>query len=579
MQKLKNLEKQVILYAMDRGFSGYLPQVGPWQLHGIELNPYAYELAQMTVWIGWLQWIQSNGFGEPQEPILQALDTFTCRDAILTQHPDGSVTEPEWPAVDFIVSNPPFLGGKKLRTELGDEYVDRMFALWKDRVPAEADLCCYWFEKARQQIESGKCTRAGLLATQGIRGGANRKILARIKASGDVFFAHSDREWILDGATVHVSMLGFDGGAEPTRLLDGHPVATINADLTAGSDLTRAVRLPLNLGLAFMGDTKGGAFDIAEPIARAWLHSPNAHGRPNSDVLRPWMNGMDVTRLPRGMWIVDFQAGTSATSAALYHDPFEYVQVNVMHVRVDNKRAAYAERWWIHVEPRPEMRSCSSKVSRYLATARVAKHRLFVWLMPAVLPDSAIIAFARDDDYFFGVVHSRAHEVWARATGTQLREAESGFRYTPTTCFETFPFPSPSDAQREAIAAAAKELDALRSRWLNPPEWVKEDVLEFPASVDGPWARMVTNPNSDGIGTARYVRLVPVDEKAAAALKKRTLTNLYNDRPAWLANAHRTLDEAVFAAYGWPVSLTDDEVLASLLELNLAQSAAVASGA
>jgi hypothetical protein len=189
------------------------------------------------------------------------------------------------------------------------------------------------------------------------------------------------------------------------------------------------------------------------------------------------------------------------------------------------------------------------------------------------LPDHQLIVFAPADDYFFGVLHSRVHELWARATGTQLREAESGFRYTPTSCFETFPLPSPTDAQREAIAAAAKELDVLRSRWLNPPEWVTEDVLEFPASVDGPWVRMVTNPNKEGIGTARYVRLVPADEKAAAALKKRTLTNLYNERPAWLANVHRALDEAVLAAYGWPPSISDDELLAKLLESNLTTGA------
>jgi type II restriction/modification system DNA methylase subunit YeeA len=223
------------------------------------------------------------------------------------------------------------------------------------------------------------------------------------------------------------------------------------------------------------------------------------------------------------------------------------------------------------------MRAALAPFGRFLAVTQTAKHLVFRWHASVEYAEQTVIVFARDDDYFFGVVHSRVHELWARSTGTQLREAESGFRYTPTTCFETFPFPSPSDVQREAIASAAKELDALRSRWLNPPEWVKEDVLEFPASVDGPWARMVTNPNKDGIGTARYVRLVAVDDKAAVALKKRTLTNLYNDRPAWLANAHRTLDEAVFAAYGWPPSLTDDELLARLLELNLAQSAAEAA--
>jgi hypothetical protein len=224
------------------------------------------------------------------------------------------------------------------------------------------------------------------------------------------------------------------------------------------------------------------------------------------------------------------------------------------------------------------MRDTLRGVRRFVVTPTLSKHRVFVWMQAPTLPDKQLVVFARDDDYFFGVLHSRLHELWARATGTQLREAESGFRYTPTSCFETFPFPSPTDAQRDAIGAAAKELDVLRSRWLNPPEWVKEDALEFPASVDGPWARMVTSPNADGIGTARYVRLVPIDDKAAAALKKRTLTNLYNERPAWLANAHRALDEAVFAAYGWPPTLTDDELLAKLLELNLAMSARTGSG-
>jgi type II restriction/modification system DNA methylase subunit YeeA len=249
------------------------------------------------------------------------------------------------------------------------------------------------------------------------------------------------------------------------------------------------------------------------------------------------------------------------------------VEQHVKAARLRNREGSRRLTWWQHGRTGDAMRTALAPLSRFLALTQTAKHIVFRWEDAVVSPEQTIIVFARDDDYFFGVVHSRVHELWARSTGTQLREAESGFRYTPTTCFETFPFPSPSEVQREAIATAAKELDTLRSRWLNPPEWVKEDVLEFPASVDGPWARMVTNPNKDGIGSARYVRLVPVDEKAAAALKKRTLTNLYNDRPTWLANAHKALDDAVFAAYGWPPSLTDDELLAKLLDLNLAQSA------
>ena len=157
--------------------------------------------------------------------------------------------------------------------------------------------------------------------------------------------------------------------------------------------------------------------------------------------------------------------------------------------------------------------------------------------------------------------------------GTQVRERESGFRYTPTTCFETFPFPDPTPAQRDAIAAAAKELDTLRTNWLNPPEWTKTEVHEFPGSVDGPWQRYVSASNEKGIGTVRYPRIVAKDAASAAKLKKRTLTNLYNERPAWLANAHQRLDAAVFAAYGWPVDLSDDDLLGRLLALNLERAA------
>lgn len=175
-----------------------------------------------------------------------------------------------------------------------------------------------------------------------------------------------------------------------------------------------------------------------------------------------------------------------------------------------------------------------------------------------------------------------AHEVWARAQGTQVRERASGFRYTPTTCFETFPFPAPTDAHREAIAVVAQELNALRERWLNPPESTREEVLEFPASVDGPWARHVEKQSAvsgqlsvpetaaeSAVLPVRYPRLVAQDDECAAKLKKRTLTNLDNERPTWLANAHEKLDAAVFPAYGWPADLSDEQILARLLMLNV----------
>jgi hypothetical protein len=246
----------------------------------------------------------------------------------------------------------------------------------------------------------------------------------------------------------------------------------------------------------------------------------------------------------------------------------------------------------------------------FITTPGVSKHRIYVWRTPETLCNQGTLVFARDGDYFFGVVHSRFHEVWALAQGTQLREKESGFRYTPTTCFETFPFPRPMPKQEAAIAAAAKELNESRERWLNPPEWTVEKILEFPGSIGGPWDRYIAkstirevgrvtpcapsgmNPDASVgsqrraedcppylVGTVRYPRLEPRDADCAAKLKDRTLTKLYNERPAWLDLAHKKLDAAVAAAYGFPAGLTDEQILEKLLSLNLERAAEEAKAA
>ena len=625
LQLLLDLEKEIITCATQLGGRLAL-RVSVQQLRALELNPYAFELAQVSVQIGFLQWRRDNGFDNDRSPVLQNLDGFQNEDALLVPHfrskaktlKDAQAgehagndalkfyTERKWPECDAIVGNPPFLGGKMLRRELGDGWVSGLFQIYGARVEPQADLCCYWFEKARALIADGKCRRAGLLATQGIRGGASRETLKRIKGSGEIFFAESDRAWTLAGAQVHVSMIAFDDGAETERVLDGRAVESINANLAATSaDTTTARRLAGNCGLAFMGDTKGGAFDIGEAEAVRMLSHPNPHGRPNSDVLVPWVNGLDVTRRSREMFIIDFGPERDEFAAACYERPFAHVQRHVFPLRAENKRALYAKYRWRHAEPRPGMFAALAPLPRFLATVAVSKHRLFVWMQAPTLPDHQVFAFARADDYFFGVLHSRIHEVWARAQGTQVRERESGFRYTPTSCFDTFAFPFAHDTgedalqivarfraahyhteqssvlredppprtpdeHRAAISRAAAELNEMRERWLNPPEWIETRVLEFPGSAAGPWARHIdpATVNAEGVGLVRYPRLEPRDAACAEQLGERTLTKLYNERPEWLAHAHATLDAAVAAAYGWPADLSGDEILARLLALN-----------
>jgi type II restriction/modification system DNA methylase subunit YeeA len=538
LKRLLDLQKEVATFAAELGTARLYPTASPAQLHGIEINTYAHELAQATVWIGYIQWLQENGFGFPPAPVLKPIETILEMDAILAYDEEERPVEPEWPEADVIIGNPPFLGGSKARGELGDKYVDDLRSLYNGRVPGGADLVTYWFEQAREMIERGQTKRAGLLATQGIRGGSNRIVLDRLKETGNIFWAYSDRDWILDGAAVHVSMVGFDDGSEQTRTLNGMEVRNINPDLTAGVDLSQTLKLSENSGICFRSDEKGGPFDINADLAQKMLQAPlNPNGCPNSDVVRPYLNSRDVLQRSRDMWIIDFGSDMPLGEASQYELPFEYVQRIVKPIRETVRNPREREYWWLHRRPAPDMREAIAELPRYVATPSVAKHRVFVWLDRETIPDHQLYTFARDDDYFFGVLHSKVHELWARSQGTQLREAESGFRYTPTSTFETFPFPWPpghepkDDPCVEAIAQAARELGEKRDAWLNPPGASEAD------------------------------------------LKKRTLTNLYNQRPTWLDLAHRKLDEAVLDAYGWLHDLSDEEILERLLALNLERAA------
>ena len=697
LKALKDIEHKSHLDAAELGLDREADLVtGPHNVLGIELNEYAAELARVTVWIGELQWRLAHGYEFKTNPVLEPLDHIECRDALLSfpsachagldpasmpvlafdpefplvepgaravQRPGAhepvvpkspptsapptplsgvdapAVVEAHWPKANIVIGNPPFLGDKKMRSELGDEYTTALRKTYEGRVPGGADLVCYWFEKARTAIESGGLDAAGLVATNSIRGGKNRVVLDAIEKTTRIYEAWSDQGWINDGAAVRVSLLAFGDSAQ-VATLDGAVVSKIHTDLSAtagagGTDTTVAKSLTSNNGTSFQGAVLIGDFEIQCSTANDWLRLPNPHGLSNSQVLRPISNGRDINSRTRGLWVVDF-GRKEIGDASLFEKPFEHVERYVKPVRASNPRAARRENWWRHGEHGGGWRNAVESCTRYIATSQVSKHRFFVWLPVQVWPHQTVIVFARSDDTTFGILHSRFHELWSLRMGTSLEDRP---RYTPTTCFETYPFPTgltPADtahqrtetlpcgavipatptqnhegggaaggsaqvkeepakragdteqnaqpprrpartkpstapnnatllSQATAIAQAAKKLNDLRNNWLNPPEWTHKVPEVTPLGMD-------QSPYPDRIEAQHGI-----SEADMKALQKRTLTNLYNLKPAWLTLAHQQLDAAVASAYGWNdycVTTSDDDILKRLLALNLARSAA-----
>ena len=543
MRELKQIEQDLIAWAHSAfGINSLRRRVGIANMLGIDIDQFAVDLTRMSLWIGDIQWTLQQGRQRLAEPILGQIEQIECRDAILAEDAEGNPIPAEWPAAEFIVGNPPFLGGKLLLGELGDDYLGNLRQAWADAIGGHSDLCAYWHENARRQIEQHAGARAGLLATSSIIGRESRGVLERICKSGGIFLAWRGEEWVNDGASVRIAIVGQDDGSDTERELDGEAVDSINANLSSGVNLLAAAQLSENANVGFHGTKRNGPFDISADEAERMLASPqNVNGRLNSDVIFPFVIARDLAQRPREYYVIDFGQDRSEKDAAAYERPFEYTKEHVYPVRQNNKTPRLRTQWWLYEAWRPQMHAAIASLSRYIATPVTSKHRFYVWLTTDVVPDATLNVITRDDDCIFGVLHSRAHELWALAQSTGLADGPSR-RYILASCFNTFPFPWPldtpddalSDSQiehRDAIGAAAASLNEQREAWLNPP-------------------------NLD-----------------PAELRQHTMTNLYNDPPTWLQIAHREVDEAVFAAYGWAADLSDDEILARLLELNLERSA------
>ena len=670
LKALKDIEHMSHLQAAAMGLDRQADLVtGPHNVLGIELNEYAAELARVTVWIGELQWRIEHGYEFKTNPVLEPLGHIECRDALLSwgtgsgaqagqrpgphepavpksaptsappapqslmergdadagpaDSPSAVRAEPveaSWPKASVVIGNPPFLGDKKMRAELCDDYTTTLRKLYEGRVPGGADLVCYWFEKARKAIETNGLGAAGLVSTNVITRGANRQVLDRVSKSTVIYEVWDDQPWVNEGATLRVSLICFGNATQPKRV-NGEDVAQIFSNLKAQSigaesvDLTTVKPLQENADATYFGFCLAGPFKVPSSVAANWLRQPNPNSRPSSDVLKPIFNGSDITGAWCGNWVIDFGASMSVGDAALYEQPFSYTEKHVLPDRSKNNRASRVKYWWRHGETRPGLRGKLESISRYIATVETAKHRFFVFFPVSVAPEHSLIVIPRADDCTFGMLESRFHNVWTMSMGSPYGNHPTARRYNATRTFEPFPFPvglTPADTAHQrtevlesgavipaglsadglesnrplapveyaqaatknvapkmsnrpqpstrnsaiAIAQAAKRLNDLREAWLNPPEWTERVPEVVPLGL-------TTSPYPDRILPK------PGHEKDLA---ERTLTKLYNQRPTWLDAAHKALDMAVARAYGWSdytADMPDEEILKRLLALNL----------
>ena len=580
LKALKDIEHRANLDAEALGLPRGFPRTGPENVLGIELNSYAAELARVSVWIGEIQWMRRNGFDAAKNPILRPLDTIECRDALVHyDEAEEKWREASWPEADAVIGNPPFLGGKSMKRTLGESATQVVRSVYAGRLTAFSDLVCYWFEKARAMIAARKVLRAGFVSTKAIAKNMNLPVLQKLASDAAIYDAWQNEPWVVDGAAVRVSLVCFSEPREPILALrlNGQNVTRINPNLTSGEDMSTVAKLRENANSVFIGVQQSGPLSVARPQAIAWLTLPlNPNGLSNRTVISAYASTDDVVGRPTEEFLIDFPQGLSESSASEFEAPFEYLSQALYDPHRDGNLVHYPTyrtttagqnaNWWEAHRSRPGMRAALQPVDCYLATGETTEHRVFRFLPSSLIPDKSLYAFPHAGMVGFGILQSTFHEEWCTYFGNRIG-AGNQRRYNASFVYLTFPFPKgltpdipaadhAHNPCAQAIAAAAARLNELRENWLNPDDL----IVREPEVVPGyPY------------------RILPRDEEAAKELKKRTLTNLYNARPQWLANAHAALDAAVADAYGWGDDwragrLDSDEILARLFALNQARS-------
>lgn len=597
---LKGLESEVLRRLEDVTGSAQLrldiAQVNPSQFLGIEINPRAAAIADLVIWIGYLQW-HFRRFGDipPIEPVLREYNNIECRDAVLAYdgiEPDvdaagkvrtrwggrmmkspvtgEDIPDPtdkvtiyrylnpraaEWQEADYIVSNPPFIGNFKMREILGDGYVEALRKVYKD-VPDTVDFVMYWWHKAAELVRIGKISTFGLITTNTLSQVRQRKVVEYHQSQNNpiqLFFTVPDHPWVDEGTSVRIAMTAGElrkaeklaqnirmGTVTSTELgetpedsaesltISWKSVGNIFSNLQSGSDVGSTVALKSNEKLSCPGVQLCGPGFI--------LESDN-FDKVENEVIFAYLHGRDFMQTSRQVKVIDLFNFKIEEVQQMYPKAYQWVLERVKPHRETSRDKKLRENWWLFERPRPDLREAIKGLKRYIATVETSKHRVFAFLYSQVLPDKMLIAIALDDAYFLGVLSSRVHVTWSLAAGGTLEDRP---RYNKTRCFDPFPFPDATDTQKQTIRELGERLDSHRKRvQTTHPE----------VTITGMYNLLEKLRNGE-----------PLDDKNKAFNQKALVSTL--------KQIHDELDAAVFAAYGWEPTLTDDQILENLVTLN-----------
>ncbi len=598
LELMKRLEGEVLDTLTRLGGETPLLDVDPHQFMGLEVNPRAAGVAELVLWIGYLQWYaRTHGKATPPEPILKAFKNIQVKDAVLNfsgtrpkvdkdgqpvRRWDGQTTkrnpttgrevpDPEatvgdveyldarprmWPDAEFIVGNPPFLGkGEAMRFALGDGYVETLWRVYGE-MPRSADFVMFWWYKAAQLAEMGRVRRFGFVTTNSLKQTFNRRVVEKFVGQRlSLVYAIPDHPWVdtADGAAVRIAMTVGQAGrhegvlervaAEEKGEHDEYAVTLsgalgkLNTDLSLGADVAGVGELRANERISSNGVMLAGSGFIVTPEQAAALGLGSVPGLERH--IREYRNGRDLTGRPRGVMVIDLFGLTAQEVRERFPAVYQHVLEHVKPERDSSRDAGFRAKWWIHGRPRSEFRPALAGLARYIATVETSKHRFFTFLDAGVLPDHMLIPIASDDAYHLGVLSSRVHVVWALAQGGRLGMGNDP-RYNKTRCFETFPFPDASEEQKARIRDLAERLDAHRKRQLE------------------------AHPKLSMTGMYNVLEQLragqPLDDKAREVNAQGLVSTLLE--------LHSELDAAVLGAYNWPHAITDAAVLEHLAALN-----------